>query len=226
MNDKLFIPQSVLDKWVESGKVTFNDNILTLLKEQRSYTLTSAVRFMSMIDGVDTHQLIGKIRTLQKLEELGGEHMSDSVILGDTAYTVQEGFIGVVLADAEVASEAEAIPQGMAAAPFLAPAVAQPVAAAPVARSVTVPTPVAPTLPSASIEPVTTAAPDLVEAPLPPPVDIHAVELTAVPLAAAAPAPAAASTAASLAQAAGDQPKDTSSDADMLTKFLLNNLNF
>ena len=184
MNDKLFIPQSVLDKWVDSGKVTFNDNILTLLKEQKAYTLTSAVRFTALVAGDDTHQLIGKIRTLQKLAEMNGEHMSDSVILGDTAYTVQEGFVGVVLADTEVATAAEAV------------------------------------------EPPPPA-------PLPPPVDIHDMPMMPVtapvtPAAAApipAPLPPAPAPAASIAQAAGDN-KDGAQDAEMLTKFLLNNLNF
>jgi len=107
VNDKLFIPQSVLDNWVESGKVVFNDNVLTLTRENKAYTLTSAVRFLKLIDGDDKAKLLGRLRTIEKLTELGAEHMSDSVILGDTAYEVQEGFIAVVLADEQVASAAE-----------------------------------------------------------------------------------------------------------------------
>lgn len=220
MNDKLFIPQSVLDKWVESGKVTFNDSVLCLLKEQRSYTLTPAVRFMALVAGDDSQQLLTKIRTLQKLEEMGGEHMSDSVIMGDTAYTVQEGFIGVVLADAEVASVAEST--GPHQLGETAPAAAH-----------------SPAVPASAASSSThTAASAAVDVAPPPPVDIHAFEIPAMPTAslaaappptpaaASAPAKEASSVASSLAQASGDTSKEQSSDADMLTKFLLNNLNF
>src|SRR5688572_16454501 len=109
VNDKLFIPQTVLDKWVENGKVEFNDGKLTLLRERKTYTLTPAVRFMKLIDGQDTHGLLGRLRSAEKLAEIGAEHMSDSVILGDTAYEVQEGFIAIVLAEDEVTAHEQAI---------------------------------------------------------------------------------------------------------------------
>ena len=173
MNDKLFIPQTVLYRWVDTGKVTFDNEILTLLAEKKAYSVTPAVRFMKLVAGDDTSGLLAKVRTLSKLQELGAEHMSDSVILGDTAYEVQEGFIGVVLADTEVASREET----------LKPAVV------PVPAAITAEPTVAPMAPVA-------------------------VQM----------APVAAPVATSLAAAASG--KSESSDADMLTKFLLNNLNF
>jgi hypothetical protein len=159
VNDKLFIPQDVLDKWVESGKVVFKDDLLTLVNEKKTYTLTSAVRFMSLLDGQDAHNLLGRLRTQEKLAEIGAEHMSDSVILGDTAYQVQEGFIAVVLADQEVAATTEVTAPAKPAAPAPAPAHAAP------------------------------------------PKQPDKVELTAT-------------------------PATESADAELLTKFLLNNLNF
>lgn len=147
MNDKLFIPQTVLYRWVDTGKVTFDNSILTLLAEKKAYSVTPAVRIMKLVAGDDTAALLGKVRTLSKLQELGAEHMSDSVILGDTAYEVQEGFIGVVLADTEVASHEETlkpavvpVPAAVAAPVIAAPAVVAPIvvappAAAPVAAS-------------------------------------------------------------------------------------------
>ncbi len=182
MNDKLFIPQPVLDNWVESGKVVFNDSILTLTREQKAYTLTPAVRFLKLIDGEDKAVLLGRLRTLEKLAEIGAEHMSDSVILGDTAYEVQEGFIAVVLADENVASKNET---QQAAQP---PPPAPPVAAAPPPPA-PVPEPAKATPP-----PALQAQPKPADAPPP-------VELTATP---------------------ATEP----TDADLLTKFLLNNLNF
>jgi hypothetical protein len=164
VNDKLFIPQSVLDKWVETGKVVFNDSVLTLLKEKKSYTLTPAVRFMKLVAGEDTHSLMGRLRTTEKLAEIKAEHMMDSVIVGDTAYEVQEGFIAIVLADSEVSTEAEQ------------------------------------------------------EAPPAPPAPVVAPPPPAPKAAAAPPAPALQMTATPATE--GDQ------DAELLTKFLLNNLNF
>jgi hypothetical protein len=164
VNDKLFIPQTVLYRWVDTGKVTFDNQILTLLAEKKAYTVTPAVRFVKLIAGDDAAGLLTKVRTLSKLRELGAEHLSDSVILGDNAYEVQEGFIGVVLADAEVATKTETV-------------------AAPAPPPVVAPTPVAAT-PVAAAPPVVT----------------------------------------SLAAAGGKTSE--SSDADLLTKFLLNNLNF
>lgn len=173
VNDKLFIPQSVLDNWIESGKVVFNDNRLTLTREKKTYTLTSAVRFLSLLDGEDKAKLLGRLRTLDKLTEMGAEHMSDSVLLGDTAYQVQEGFIAVVLADdAEVTTQP---------APAAQAAPATPPAAAPVAAATPQPAPV-----------------QAAGTPAPEPVQISATPAT----------------------------ESQDADAELLTKFLLNNLNF
>lgn len=189
MNDKLFIPHTVLYRWVDTGKVTFDNEILNLLQEKKAYTVTPAVRFMKLVAGDDVKGLLTKVRTLSKLAELGAEHMSDSVILGDTAYEVQEGFIGVVLADTEVASTDETLKP--AVVPLAAASAAAPAAVGHV-----------------------------------PAVGHLAVAHVAVAHVAVAPAEVAepAPVAGSLAAAASG--KSESSDADMLTKFLLNNLNF
>jgi hypothetical protein len=47
--------------------------------------------------GADPHGLIGKIKTLEEVQALGGEHYADSVIMGDCAYQVIEGFVGELL---------------------------------------------------------------------------------------------------------------------------------
>jgi hypothetical protein len=184
VNDKLFIPQAVLDKWVESGKVVFNDNHLTLPSEKKTYTLTSAVRFMSLLDGEDKAKLLGRLRTIEKLNEIGAEHMSDSVILGDTAYQVQEGFIAIVLVDEEVAVASETRP----AAPAVQPAEAAP-------------SPVVTTAPPKVDVPVVSASEAAAASTKTPPPAEKPVEITAT-------------------------PATESADAELLTKFLLNNLNF
>ena len=53
MADYLFVPQSVLDKWSEQGRIQVDGNVLTILGEQKSFALTSAVRFIKMEAGDD-----------------------------------------------------------------------------------------------------------------------------------------------------------------------------
>jgi hypothetical protein len=72
-HDKLFISQDVLESWVDAGKVTFKDRVLTIVANQRSYTLAPALRFLSLLDGEDTGKLLGKIRLVDQVRTLGGE---------------------------------------------------------------------------------------------------------------------------------------------------------
>src|SRR5205807_5714731 len=127
MADYLFVPQSVLDKWSEQGRIEVEGNVLTILGEQKSFALTSAVRFIKMEAGEDNAGLLAKVKTTDALKQMGAEHYMESVILGESAYQVQQGF----LADANAlrrAAAASTPPALKAAAP---PAAAAKVAAAP-----------------------------------------------------------------------------------------------
>ena len=93
MADYLFVPQSVLDKWSEQGKVAVDGHVLTLLAEGKSFQLTSAVRFLKMEAGDDVAKLLAKVKTTEALKGMGAEHYMDSVILGEVAYQVQQGFL-------------------------------------------------------------------------------------------------------------------------------------
>lgn len=58
------------------------------------FELTSAVRFVSEVaGGGDETGLVGRVKSVEQLGELGGEHAAGSVILGDNAYEVIEGFL-------------------------------------------------------------------------------------------------------------------------------------
>src|SRR2546428_7156418 len=107
MADYLFVPQSVLDKWSEQGRIEVDGNVLTILGEQKSFALTSAVRFLKMEAGEDTAGLLKKVKTTDALKQMGAEHYMESVILGDSAYQVQQGF----LADASALRRAAAASQ-------------------------------------------------------------------------------------------------------------------
>jgi hypothetical protein len=126
MADYLFVPQTVLDKWSEQGKVSVDGHVLTLLAEGKSFALTSAVRFLKMEAGEDAARLLSKVKTTDALKNMGAEHYMDSVILGDAAYQVQQGF----LADASVLRAAAAAAPVRAPPPPPADAVEAPAARA------------------------------------------------------------------------------------------------
>lgn len=94
MSEPLFINQQKLESLIEEGKVTFEDNVLTILAEQKSYTLAPAVKVLGLLDGEDSAGLVGQIWAVAEIEAKGGEHYRDSVILGETAYQCEEGFAG------------------------------------------------------------------------------------------------------------------------------------
>jgi hypothetical protein len=107
MADYLFVPQSVLDKWSDKGRVEVEGHVLTLLREKKSFQLTPAVRFIKMEAGADDKKLLQKVKTLDALKQMGAEHYQESVILGESAYQVQQGF----LADANALRRAAGVAQ-------------------------------------------------------------------------------------------------------------------
>ena len=90
---RLFITLRCLDQWIEEGRAKLADDNLTV--EGVSYRLEPAVHFVSLAGSeIDLQSLLGKIKTKKQLEELAAEHYEDSVLLGEVAYQVVEGFVG------------------------------------------------------------------------------------------------------------------------------------
>ena len=133
MADYLFVPQSVLDRWSEQGKVQVDGHVLTILGENKAFSLTSAVRFMKMEAGDDVSGLLQKVKTTDALKQMGAEHYMESVILVDSAYQVQQGFLADAnaLRRAAAASQPPPTPKPKPAAGPPAPVAAVAVAAAP-----------------------------------------------------------------------------------------------
>ena len=53
-----------------------------------------AVRFISVAgDDEDAHNLLGRVKDLETLTQAGADQYMDSVILGETAYDVEAGFV-------------------------------------------------------------------------------------------------------------------------------------
>lgn len=97
---RMFIAQATLEAWVESGQAYLQGASVALGGEDQTYTLEDAVRFRAIIsdDPVgatsEVQSLIGRVLDRQKLAEFGGECLDDTVLFGDTAFTVELGYIG------------------------------------------------------------------------------------------------------------------------------------
>jgi len=96
--NRVFFPQQALDAWLEEGRVLLVGDELTVSPEGRRLQLQSALRFTAEVaSGEDPHGLVGKVKTQEQLAALSGELCADSVIIGDSAYQVVEGFLGELL---------------------------------------------------------------------------------------------------------------------------------
>jgi hypothetical protein len=93
--NRVFFPQEALDRWLIEGRVELSGSELTIPNERRRYRLVEAVRVLSVEDGqADPDELVGKVKTMLYLSELGAELLGDSMVLGDSAYRVVSGWLG------------------------------------------------------------------------------------------------------------------------------------
>src|SRR5580693_5179680 len=95
MRNRVFFPQTFLDVWLGESRAELNGDDLLLKSEGRRYRIIEAVRVMREVTGADDpHELLGRVKTRAFLTELGAEMLESSMILGDNAYDVIQGFVG------------------------------------------------------------------------------------------------------------------------------------
>ena len=98
--NRLFVPQAMMDHWLSEARVEVEGEVMITKPEGQRFTLATAVLFKSEVTGSpDAHDLVGKVKDLEQIGAIGGEHYADSVILGDNAYQVVEGFAGTLVRD-------------------------------------------------------------------------------------------------------------------------------
>jgi hypothetical protein len=96
MHNRVFFPQSAVDLWGIDGKIDLVSGELILLAEGRRYKVEECVRVVAEVSGAnDAHGIVGKVKPKRALEELGAELLENSMILGDNAYEVVPGWMGV-----------------------------------------------------------------------------------------------------------------------------------
>ena len=115
--NRVFLPQEMLDGWLSEERVDVDGDVMTLRPEGQKFRLKTALRFLEeLAEGGDEAALVGKVKDLEQLAELGGEHCADSVILGDNAYQVVEGFVGEPLFDEQPAGTGSSLASAAQAA--------------------------------------------------------------------------------------------------------------
>ena len=92
----MFIAQSTLEAWTESGHADVTAETVRLHNARRAYLLEAAVRFLSVVPESAGTDLLGKVLTEARILELGGELLGDSVLFGEAAFQVESGFVGTL----------------------------------------------------------------------------------------------------------------------------------
>jgi hypothetical protein len=104
--NRAFLAQEALDLWLADGRVSLEGETLRLLPEGIELRLSSAVCFKSEVaGGGDVQALVGKVKTVEDVTALSGEHVSGSVVLGDDAYEVVDGFLADLQGDANAETD-------------------------------------------------------------------------------------------------------------------------
>lgn len=97
--NRAFFSQDLVGRWLAAGHITLEGEVLTCVPDGPAFRLTTALHFIHEVaSGDDAPRLCGKVKTLAAVEELSGEHAPGSVVLGDHAYEVVDGFLGELIA--------------------------------------------------------------------------------------------------------------------------------
>ncbi len=92
---RLYISQKRINTWTTENRVEIKGEIMTLIELKRSFVVRPAVRFLKVTGSdEDPHDLVGKVKDQVELAHMNADHMATSVIYVDTAYEVENGFVG------------------------------------------------------------------------------------------------------------------------------------
>ncbi|HSI06169.1 MAG: hypothetical protein ACAI38_13635 [Myxococcota bacterium] len=94
MAGPLFFTHEMIEQWIDDGEVLFEDDMLTIFEQNTSYKLAPAVRVTELLSGDDVHGWMGCVLSVEEAQAAGAEHFQGSLIVGDTAYQCEEGFLG------------------------------------------------------------------------------------------------------------------------------------
>jgi len=94
MSVKVFIPQDVVDSWVTADKVELSGEVMTFRGSGLALRMVPGYYFDHVAGGSDeAHKLLGRAKVKAAINAMGAEVYMNSVILGETAYEVEAGFV-------------------------------------------------------------------------------------------------------------------------------------
>lgn len=89
---RVFVPQDAVESWLTEGRAELTQDVLTL--DGYVFRVSAAVRFVAEVTGgADSARLVGRVKTREQLVSMSAEHTAQSVVLGDNAYDVIEGYV-------------------------------------------------------------------------------------------------------------------------------------
>ena len=95
MQVRFFVSQEALDALVDSGVASIDVDSLSVVPRRLKAHVTPAIYVSKEIEGKgDPNQIVGKVKSLDAVTAMKADHYRDSLIVGDTAYEVVEGYLG------------------------------------------------------------------------------------------------------------------------------------
>jgi len=107
MRTSLYMSSDALMRMESDGDLTLAGDTFTLKDDDRTFDMQPAVRFVSVLSGEDADGFVGQVLAVSEVVKRGGEHYRDSVLVGDVAYQVEEGFLGPPPAPPEASARHE-----------------------------------------------------------------------------------------------------------------------
>jgi len=96
MTNRIFFPQASLDEWIMNGVALLEGAELRLVHEGRRYAIVEGVHVTTEVTGSpEATKLVGFVKSKAALEELGAEILESSMVLGENAYEVRPGWVGL-----------------------------------------------------------------------------------------------------------------------------------
>ena len=111
MVTSLFVSHDALMQLEAAGELELAGESITVRDERQRYGIEPALRFLQVLSGADEASLLGKVHTVREILDMGAEHYQDSVLVGEVAYQVEEGFLGTPSSGAGEPSEGELFAQ-------------------------------------------------------------------------------------------------------------------
>ncbi len=100
---RLFLSQATLEEWALADKADVQEKHLVMHGEEGRLPVEDAVHVARLVSGADEQKLLHKVKTVGQLDALSAEQLADSVLVGESAYDVERGYL-VQLPEAEFAA--------------------------------------------------------------------------------------------------------------------------